>query len=126
MSEISSELGRLVLTYVGPETDRVRTAVAKLAKDDLEKMRHYIQRATEDYRDVLWWAQLQEEEEEERNKSLLSGMSTNERLSHLHLIEQWDHVVIHRDRSAAATILNRCDTTASDIEGIIDAEFKRA
>jgi len=122
-SDISQQLGYLLLSYSGPEPDRVRTAVAKLAKDDPQKMEHYLSRAQQDYRDVLWWADIQEDED--RKKTALRGMTVNERLLELRLIPAWDAAVTAKDRVAAAAILKKCEIPDSDSEKIIDAHLKR-
>lgn len=121
-SDISQQLGRLLLSYSGPEPDRVRTAIATLAKDDLQKMEHYLDRARQDYRDVLWWADIQEVEK--RKKVALRAMTVNERLSHLELFPEWDAAIARKDRSAATEILQKCELSGSDIEKIIDAKLR--
>jgi|GEM_PF-872378 len=123
-SDISHQLGHLLMSYSGPQPDRVRTAVAKLAKDDLQTMEHYLSCAQQDYRDVLWWADIQEEED--RKKAALRGMTVNERLFELKLFPTWDAAVTTKDRAAAATILKKCELSDSDVERIIDAHFKKA
>ena len=122
-SEISEQLGRLLMSYSGPEPNRVRTAIATLAKDDLQKVKYFLKRAHEDYRDVLWWAEIQKEED--RKKAALRGMTVNERLSHLDLFPAWDAAITARDRAGASTILRKCELSALDIERIIDAQFKK-
>jgi hypothetical protein len=39
-----------------PESVRVQFAVLELAKGDLAMLRHYVEQAAADYRDVLYWA----------------------------------------------------------------------
>ena len=121
---LSSTLGHLLMSYSGPEPDRVRTAIAKLAKDDLQKMEHYLNRAQQDYRDVLWWADI--EEEEDKKKTALCGMTVNERLFELKLISEWDAAVAAKNRDAAAAILKRCELSDSDAERVIDAVLNNA
>jgi len=120
-SEISKELGRLLMSYSGPETERVRTAIAKLAKDDLQKMAHFVGRAQADYRDILWWADIQDEED--RKKALLGGMTVNERLSHLGLFPDWDAAVASKDRKRATAVLQKCELSDSNIGAILDAKI---
>lgn len=115
--EISKELGRLLMSYSGPESGRVRTAIAKLAKDDPQLMEYFVGRAQADYRDVLWRADIQDEEE--RTKALLGGMTFNERLWHLEL----DAAVTDKDRKRATAILQKCELTDSNIVEILDAKF---
>jgi len=121
-SDISKQLGHLLMSYTGKETDRVRTAIALLSKDDIQKMEHFINRANQDYRDVLWWAEIQEEEE--RQKAALRGMTVNERLYHLNLFSAWDTAISRRDRASASAILQKCEIPNSDIDKILDAEIK--
>lgn len=123
-SDISQQLGHMLMSYSGPEQDRVRTAVAKLAKDDLQKMEHYLSRAQQDYRDVLWWADIQEEED--RKKAALRGMTVNERLFELKLFTAWDAAISAKDRAAAAAILRKCELSDSDVERILDEHLKSA
>ncbi len=37
--------------------ERVQMAILKLSGGDLEKLRHYLKRAQDDFRDVLYWAE---------------------------------------------------------------------
>lgn len=43
--------------YSGPEAGRVAWDILKLSKGNLESVRHYLQAAQTDYRDVLYWAE---------------------------------------------------------------------
>lgn len=104
---IAEEIGRLLLSYSGPEPDRVRSAIACLADDDPKRVAHLVERATQDYRDVLYWLELKEGEDRERQ--LLSGMTVNERLSHLKLMGKWDAAIADQDEGAVVEILRRCD-----------------
>lgn len=121
-AEISQQLGRMLLSYSGPEPDRVRTAIATLAKDDPQKMEHYLERARQDYRDVLWWADIQEEED--RKKEALRAMTVNERLFTLELFPAWDAAIGRKDRASAAAILQKCELSDFDIEKILDAKLR--
>ena len=47
----------LLSSYAGPETGRVAWDVLELSKGSLESVRHYLQEAQADYRDVLYWAE---------------------------------------------------------------------
>ena len=123
-SDLSSSLGSLLLTYAGPEPDRVRTAIAALAKDDLEKVRYFLGCANTDYRDVLWWAQ--QDSDEAREKLQLSGMTVNERLSHLGLFPAWDAAVAARDVTAAKTMLQRCALSEADMDAVLNSSLGRA
>jgi hypothetical protein len=40
-----------------PERERVQLAVLKLSGGDIEKLRHNLEVARQDYRDVLYWAE---------------------------------------------------------------------
>jgi hypothetical protein len=55
------ELRQLLLSYDGNEQERVLLAVLKLSEEDPEKLRHNIQAAKIDYRDVLAWAEYPEQ-----------------------------------------------------------------
>lgn len=47
----------LLSGYSGPETGRVAWDVLELSKGSLERVRHFLQAAQTDYRDVLYWAE---------------------------------------------------------------------
>ena len=47
----------LLISYSGPEPDRVRWDILELSKGSLEKVRQYIEAARIDYRDILYWAE---------------------------------------------------------------------
>jgi len=123
MSSQSLALGELLLSYVGPEPERVRTAIALLARDDAARMRHFLECAATDYRDVLWWAEQEKSEAEERR--LLGGMTVNERLSHLGLMSAWDAAIAARDRKAAEALLARCAIPNSDVAKVIEGKIGR-
>ena len=53
----SEGLLQLLLSYDGNERERVQLAVLKLSDGDHEKLKHNIQAAIVDYRDVLAWAE---------------------------------------------------------------------
>lgn len=112
------EIGRLLLSYVGPEPDRVRTAIARLGDDDPKKVAHLVDRATQDYRDVLYWLELKEAEDRERHT--LSGMTMNERLSHLKLFPQWDAALAQHDKETLASLLRRCAIDDGSIPAYIE------
>ena len=48
------------------EVDRVRRDILILAKGDLAQLYHYTARATQDYRDVLMWAESPPDDDEPR------------------------------------------------------------
>lgn len=121
-SDHSEELARSLLTYEGPESDRVRTAIAYLADNDLQKIRHYIDQAQQDYRDVLWWAE--EKEKEDLKRKELRGMTVNERLFALGLLPAFEAAVSNQDRIGAEKILNQCELGDSSIQTILDGKFK--
>jgi len=112
------EIGRLLLSYSGPEPDRVRSAIVRLADDDLKKVAHLVERASQDYRDILYWLELKEEED--REKRLLSGMTMNERLSHFKLFPEWDEAMAKHDKMILAKILRRCAIDADSIPTYIE------
>jgi hypothetical protein len=122
--EITKEIGRLLMSYSGPEPERVRTAIAKLANDDLRMIENYLALAKHDYGHILSQAEIKEEDE--RNSNSLSGMTVNERLFHLKLFPEWDAAVARKDRKSATAILLRCELSSSNIDNIINAEFKSA
>src|SRR2546426_3427015 len=47
----------LLSGYSGPESGRVTWDILELSKGSLESVRHYVQAAQTDYRDVLYWAE---------------------------------------------------------------------
>jgi hypothetical protein len=47
----------LVSGYLGPEGARVVWDILELSKGSMESVRHYLQAAQTDYRDVLYWAE---------------------------------------------------------------------
>lgn len=57
----SEELYELLLSYEGNEPERVQMAILKLSGGDQEKLRHDIDVAKTDYRDVLAWAEYPEQ-----------------------------------------------------------------
>jgi len=115
---IGKEIGRLLLSYAGPEPDRVRSAIVRLAEDDPKKVAHLVERAGQDYRDILYWLELKEEEDRERQ--LLSGMTMNERLSHLKLFPEWNEAMAKHDKKALAVMLRRCAIEANSIPAYIE------
>ena len=46
--------------YAGPEAGRVAWDILKLSKGNVERVRHYLQAAQTDYRDILYWAEYYE------------------------------------------------------------------
>jgi hypothetical protein len=121
-SERSKQLGLLLLSYSGPEPDLVRTAIARLAKDDLQQMEHLLAKAHDDYREVLRCAD--KEEMENAAEGALQGMTLNERLWKLGLFDQWDTSVAKRDRPGAISILKKCQLSQLDIERTINSELQ--
>jgi hypothetical protein len=57
------EFSVLLSAYTGPAPERGRCAIAKLAQGDPQNLTHFLTHARNDYRDVLWWADIQEQEE---------------------------------------------------------------
>jgi hypothetical protein len=123
-SQLSSSLGEALLSYTGPEPERVRTAIAALAKDDLERARHFLARAHEDYRDVLWWAEL--DAKEQAQLAALGGMTVNERLFHLGLMAEFDAAVVREEPDTVKQLLRRCQLSEADIEAAAAAALRRA
>lgn len=112
------EIGRLLLSYSGPELDRVRSAIVRLAEDDPKKVAHLVERASQDYRDILYWLELKEEAD--REQRLLSGMTMNERLFYLQPVPEWDEAMAKHDRMVLAKILRRCAIDADSIPTYIE------
>src|SRR5437763_4661857 len=48
---------QLLESYSGAETERVRWDILELSNGNVDKVRHYVQAAQTDYRDVLYWAE---------------------------------------------------------------------
>jgi hypothetical protein len=55
--EARAEISTLLDAYGDREAVRVKLAILKLAAGDVSKVRHYVGRAVQDYRDVLAWAE---------------------------------------------------------------------
>ncbi|GAB1512975.1 hypothetical protein [Actinophytocola sp. KF-1] len=52
------EVQRVLDGYAGQERARVQLAIVKLCDEDgVDKLRHYVDTACQDYRDVLAWAE---------------------------------------------------------------------
>src|SRR5438093_9629031 len=47
----------LLVSYSGPESDRVRWDILELSRGKLEKIGEYLKAAQTDYRDILYWAE---------------------------------------------------------------------
>jgi hypothetical protein len=47
----------------------------------------------------------------EREKPILAGMTVNERMSHVDIIDLWDDAVRHRDRSAMVALLEQVEVS---------------
>ncbi len=60
----------VLMTYGGSpqdrEVDRVRRDILILAKGDLDRLRHFTEAASQDYRDVLMWAEYPPDDAEPR------------------------------------------------------------
>jgi hypothetical protein len=123
-SQLSSSLGEALLSYTGPEAERVRTAIAALAKDDLERARHLLAQANEDYREVLWWAEL--DAKEQAQLAALGGMTVNERLFHLGLVAEFDAAVGRGESETVKQLLRRCNLSEVDVEAAAAAALRRA
>lgn len=121
-TELSKQMGHLLLSYSGPEADRVRAAIAKLAKDDIQKMEHYLAKALDNHLEVIRCADAEDIEETTRRS--LQGMTVNERLNELGLFEQWDASLARKDRGEAISILKKCQLSQLNIDRIVGSEFK--
>jgi hypothetical protein len=59
--------------YCGPERERVQLATLKLSEGRLDRLRHYVEAAIQDYRDVLAWAEYPREISIAASESLKMG-----------------------------------------------------
>ena len=89
------------------EANRVKEAIARLASGSLDGLRHFLEAAKKDYRDVLYWSEY-EEEARESSKSALSGMTVNEMLQHTGQFDAFDSAVKADEIEALRGILKRC------------------
>ena len=121
-SEISDELGRLLMSYSGAEPNRVRTAIATLAQDDTQKMKHYLALACQDYRDVLRLADIKMEED--RKKAELRGMTVNERLAVCGVISKWDDAARRRNRAEMIAVLRTVEMSDEEAVWTTDSVLK--
>jgi hypothetical protein len=48
--------GELLASYSDVEQERVHLAILDLSGGELDALRHYVERAQADFRDVLFWA----------------------------------------------------------------------
>ena len=53
----SEDAIRALDQYCGPERERVQLATLKLSEGRLDRLRHFVEAAIQDYRDVLAWAE---------------------------------------------------------------------
>ena len=112
----------LLSTYKGNEEDRVQKAILKLAKGSVDGVKYHVQCAIEDYRDILYWAE-SPNEAEEGFKSLIAGMTVNERLFHLNLMDDFDAAVANKDQSTIREVLIKCFLSNEDINAIIKSKI---
>jgi hypothetical protein len=117
----NGEIGPLLQSYTGPEAARVRKAIVTLAKNDVKKARHYVARARDDYRDVLWWADIQLDDDQRKRQ--LAGLNLPDRLAVLKLSADWTSTVARRDRKHATALLRRCDLTDAEIDRALASHF---
>ena len=109
---------KIVESYDGLEGDRVKEAVVRLASGSLDGLRHFLETAKKDYRDVLYWSE-SEEEARDSSEVALSGMTVNERLYHTGQIDAFDSAVKADDIEALRRILKRCFLGNENIDAII-------
>lgn len=93
-----------------------------LARDDPKQMEHFLERANQDYRDVLWWAEIRAEED--MKKKDLQAMTVNERLAALDLLGAWNAAVAGKNRTGAAAVLRKCGVSDFEIERIVEGAFR--
>jgi hypothetical protein len=56
-----SDARTLLLCYDDKEANRVRRAIVSLSGGQLDELAYYVERANQDYRDVLYWAEYPDE-----------------------------------------------------------------
>ena len=98
---------QIVAAYDDLEGNRVKEAIARLASGSLDGLRHFLEAAKRDYRDVLYWSE-NEEEARESSRRALSGMTVNERLHHTAQFDAFDSAVKADDIGALREILKKC------------------
>ena len=108
----------IIEAYDDLEANRVKEAIARLASGSLDGLRHFLEAAKKDYRDVLYWSEY-EEEARESSKSALSGMTVNERLQHTGQFDAFDSAVKADDIEALRRILKKCFLDNENIDAII-------
>jgi len=109
-------------TYIGNEQDRVQLAILELAKGSIDGVKYHTDCAQKDYRDVIYWSEYPNEAEE-AFKKLISGMTVNERLSHLNLFDEFDAAIAERSVEKLQEILEKCLLDKEDINAIIKTEI---
>jgi hypothetical protein len=109
---------KIVEAYDGLEGDRVKEAIARLASGSLDGLRHFLEAANKDYRDVLYWSE-SEEEARDSSERALSGMTVNERLYLTGQFDAFDSAVKADDIEALRRILKRCFLGNENIDAII-------
>ena len=65
-SEALAALSTIGASQQDREPDRTRRAVFALSEGDLGRLHHFVDRAHQDYRDVLMWAETEPESDEPR------------------------------------------------------------
>jgi len=108
----------IVESYDGLEGDRVKEAISRLASGSLDGLRHFLEAAKKDYRDVLYWSG-NEQEARDSSESALSGMTVNERLNYTGQFDDFDSAVKANDTKALRKILERCFLGNENIDAII-------
>jgi uncharacterized protein (DUF2267 family) len=109
---------KIVEAYDGLENDRVKEAIARLASGSLDGLRHFLEVAKKDYRDVLYWSESEDEARDSSERSM-SGMSVNERLHHTRQFDDFDSAIKADDIEATRRILKRCFLSNENIDAII-------
>lgn len=57
-----ADVARALLSrYAGREVERVRRAIVLLSGGQMANLAHFVKRAKQDYRDVLYWAEYPDE-----------------------------------------------------------------
>lgn len=108
--------------YKGSEESRVQKAILQLAKGSIEGVKYHVECALKDYRDILYWAEYPEESEEAFINHI-SGMTVNERLFHLNLMDDFDTAAANKDESTIREVLIKCMLSDEDINAIIKSKI---
>lgn len=113
------EVSQLLSAYEGNEIERVRRAVLQLSLGSIEGVKYHLNLAKNDYRDVLYWA----ENFDKSSHQAVSGMTVNERLWHLNLMEDYDLALKDKDEAKLRENLGKCLIGEGNIDAIIESKI---